>query len=151
MIKIYWDSHAGVFKKFSIKNYKINCKNISGATISGLPKRESTLNIKNKIIDFLKKEKPDYFVCHLITSLPILISKIINQKTKFILRISGLVNINLLRKYFWILFGHKIFLVTCPTISTLNHIKNKNIWVVKSDARMCPVFEKKLLGKILNG
>jgi len=31
------------------------------------------------------------------------------------------------------------------------NIKNKNIWVVKSDARMCPVFEKKLLGKILNG
>tara|TARA_X000001036_G_scaffold138123_1_gene130933 strand:+ start:1001 stop:2146 length:1146 start_codon:yes stop_codon:yes gene_type:complete len=80
------------------------------------------------LIIFLKKEKPDYFICHLITSLPILISKIINQKTKFILRISGLININLLRKYFWIFIGHKIFLVTCPTISTLNHIKNKNIF-----------------------
>ena len=31
------------------------------------------------------------------------------------------------------------------------NIDNKNIWVLKSDARMCPVFEKKLLGKILNG
>ena len=80
------------------------------------------------LIIFLKKEKPNYFICHLITSLPILISKIINQKTKFILRISGLININLLRKYFWIFIGHKIFLVTCPTISTLNNIKNKNIF-----------------------
>ncbi len=80
------------------------------------------------LIIYLKRKKPDYFICHLITSLPILISKIISQNTKFILRISGLVNINFPRRWFWNYFGDKIFVITCPTVSTLNHIKKLNVF-----------------------
>jgi len=43
------------------------------------------------------------------------------------------------------------YLITEKDSVKCTNIKNKNIWVLKSDARMCPVFEKKLLGKILNG
>ena len=80
------------------------------------------------LIHFLKKKKIEYIICHLITSLPLFISKIINTKTKFILRISGLTNLNLVRKFFWIYLGKNLFLVTCPTISTLNEIKNQKLF-----------------------
>jgi len=43
------------------------------------------------------------------------------------------------------------YLITEKDSVKCKNIDNKNIWVLKSDARMCPVFEKKLLGKILNG
>jgi tetraacyldisaccharide 4'-kinase len=43
------------------------------------------------------------------------------------------------------------YLITEKDSVKCTNIKNKNIWVLKSDARMCPVFEKKLLGKILDG
>jgi len=80
------------------------------------------------LIYFLKKKKIEYIICHLITSLPLFISKIINTKTKFILRISGLTNLNLVRKFFWIYLDKNLFLVTCPTISTLNEIKNQKLF-----------------------
>ena len=83
------------------------------------------------LIYFIIKNKPDYFICHLITSLPILISKIIPKKTKFILRISGLPKLNLFRKFYWSCFGNNMFLVTCPTIGTCNEIKNKNLFEQK--------------------
>ena len=51
-IKVYGDSHARIFKHLKIPGYNIICDNISGATISGLPKRISTLQVKNKIIDY---------------------------------------------------------------------------------------------------
>ena len=34
MIKVFGDSHARIFKKIKIENYEINCKSISGASIS---------------------------------------------------------------------------------------------------------------------
>ena len=43
------------------------------------------------------------------------------------------------------------YLITEKDSVKCTNIINKNIWVLKSDTRMCPVFEKKLLGKILNG
>ena len=43
-----------------------------------------------KLLNLINKEKPDYFIIHLITSLPIFLSPFFNKKTKIILRISGL-------------------------------------------------------------
>ena len=43
------------------------------------------------------------------------------------------------------------YLITEKDSVKCGNIENKNIWVLKSDVRMCPIFEKKLLGKILNG
>ena len=41
---------------------------------------------------FIRKTKPDYFIIHLITSLPLFLSNLFELKTKIILRISGYQN-----------------------------------------------------------
>ena len=77
------------------------------------------------LLIFLKSQKPDYLIMHLITSLPILISNLIKTKTKYILRISGLPKYNFLRKVFWKKFSRNIHKVTCPTKDTIKDL-NKN-------------------------
>ena len=67
------------------------------------------------LVKILIKEKPDYLIGHLITSLPILIFNLFNLKSKLILRISGFPKLNNFRKFFWIFFQKKIYKVTCPT------------------------------------
>ena len=80
------------------------------------------------LLFLIKREKPDYFVFHLITSLPIIILNLIKNKTKFILRISGLPKYNIFRKFFWKNLGKNIFKVTCPTIATVNDLKSFKIF-----------------------
>lgn len=77
---------------------------------------------------FLKKNKPDYFIAHLITSLPIFLFKIFNFKTKLILRISGYPKLNFLRKFFWKLCSRNIHLVTCPSLELKNQLNDLNIF-----------------------
>lgn len=77
--------------------------------------------------NLIKKDKPDYLVVHLITSLPLFLLIIFKFQTKFILRISGRPRLNILRKFLWKLSLKKIHMITCPTISTLNYLKNLNI------------------------
>ena len=77
--------------------------------------------------NLIKKDKPDYLVIHLITSLPLFLLLIFNFHTKFILRISGKPRLNILRKFLWKLSLKKIYMVTCPTINTLNYLKSLNI------------------------
>ena len=62
MIKVFGDSHSRIFKKCNILNHVIDCENISGATLAGLPKRISTLDVKNRMIDYLKNNKPDFLI-----------------------------------------------------------------------------------------
>ena len=73
------------------------------------------------------KEKPDFFIMHLITSLPLFLLLIFNFKTKFILRISGLPKLGFFRKILWRISLKKVYCVTCPTNNTLNYIKSLNI------------------------
>lgn len=80
-----------------------------------------------KLKNILMKNNPDYVVIHLITSLPILLFNLFNFKTKCILRISGYPHLNFLRMFFWKNFLNKVDMVTCPTISTYNYIKQLNI------------------------
>ena len=42
----------------------------------------------------MKNKKPDFFIIHLITSLPLILLNLINTKTKMILRISGFPKLN---------------------------------------------------------
>ena len=80
---------------------------------------------------FLKKRKPDYFLVHLISSLPLFLNLIFKFNSKIILRISGMPKMNIYRKFLWNLALKKIFLVTSPTRGThddlnkLLSIKNK--------------------------
>ena len=67
------------------------------------------------LIFFIKKKRPDYFMIHMITSLPLILLNFFNSKTKVILRISGSPKLNFLRKKLWMFSGKKIFIVTCPT------------------------------------
>jgi glycosyltransferase involved in cell wall biosynthesis len=76
----------------------------------------------------IKSKKPDYFIFHLITSLPITILNILKIDTKFILRISGLPKYNGFRKLFWKKLGKKIYRVTCPTIGTMLDLKSNKIF-----------------------
>ena len=76
--------------------------------------------------NILKKNKPDYLIIHLITSLPIVLNSIFKLDTKIILRISGLPKMNFLRKFIWINLGKSLHMITTPTLSTKNYlIKNK--------------------------
>tara|TARA_Y100000591_G_scaffold260097_1_gene232496 strand:- start:736 stop:1866 length:1131 start_codon:yes stop_codon:yes gene_type:complete len=75
----------------------------------------------------LNKNKPDYLIIHLITSLPLILLILFNFKTKFILRISGYPKMNFLRKFLWRTAFKKIYLITCPTNNTLNYIKSLNL------------------------
>ena len=81
-----------------------------------------------KLLKIINKEKPDYLIIHLITSLPIFLSPFFNKKTRIILRLSGLPKLNLMRKIFWKLYSKKIYKITCPTQSTLETIKRSKIF-----------------------
>ena len=72
---------------------------------------------------FIKKKNPDYFICHLITSLPMLLAKLFNFHSKFILRISGLPKFNFFRKFYWRTCGNVFFKITSPTNATINHLQ----------------------------
>ena len=76
----------------------------------------------------LKKEKPNYIIAHLITSLPILLFNFFSFNTKLILRISGYPKLNYLRRKFWQFSSKKISNITCPTVELMNDLKDKNIF-----------------------
>ena len=126
-----------VFKKV-IEEKKINCSN------SPYDKIRKFLPFKGKIksrlsfivifiLSFiplkkiLDKEEPDYLVVQLITSLPMFLILLFDFKTKFILRISGLPRITFFRKILWKLALKKFEYITCPTISTMEYLKDLNI------------------------
>ena len=78
------------------------------------------------LLILLKKEKPDFIILHLITSLPLFLLLLFSFKTKFILRISGYPKLNMLRKKFWQKVSSKLYKITCPTeelLEQLNLIK----------------------------
>lgn len=62
MIKIFGDSHSRVFKKIELQKYKISAEPTSGASLKGLPKSNSKLQLRRKIFTYLKTNKPDYLV-----------------------------------------------------------------------------------------
>ena len=80
------------------------------------------------LFKLLKKEKPDFIIIHLITSLPLILLNFFNFETKFILRISGTPKLNLLRKFFLKLISKKIFKITCPSKDLMDQLKKENIF-----------------------
>ena len=81
-----------------------------------------------KLFNLINKEKPDYIIAHLLTSVPILLKLIIRSNTKIILRISGLPKLNFIRYIFWKFFSKKIYKVTCPTLATYEYLKKVDIF-----------------------
>jgi len=76
-----------------------------------------------KIMRILKKDKPDFIIAHLIISLPLIIMGFLKNKTKLIIRISGLPRLNFVRKLYWSYFSKNVYKVTCPTLATLQKLK----------------------------
>ena len=75
----------------------------------------------------LIKNKPEFLVIHLITSLPLFLLLLFRFETKFILRISGYPQMNFIRKFFWKITLKKIYLITCPTENTFKYIKSLDL------------------------
>ena len=85
----------------------------------------------NPLRKLIIKEKPDFLIAHLIISLPLILFFFFKFDTKLIIRISGTPKLNLFRKFFWKLFSKNVYLVTCPTNSTLQKLKELNIFPKK--------------------
>ena len=80
------------------------------------------------LLKILKKDKPEYFIIHLNTALPLILLYLFNFETKFILRISGKPRLNILRKFLWKIISNKIYKVTTPTTSMANELINNKIF-----------------------
>ena len=113
----------------------------------------------------LKKQKPEYLIVHLITSLPLILFCIYRYQTKLILRISGLPKLNFIRKMIWKLASKKIYKITCPTDDThKDMLKYKflsdklvvlkdpiiNIKNIKTTKKILPKLDDKILNMINN-
>ena len=74
------------------------------------------------LLKFLKREKPDFLVIHLLTIIPLLINFFFKIDTKIILRISGFPKLNFIRKFLWKILVPRVYCITCPTEATKNYI-----------------------------
>jgi glycosyltransferase involved in cell wall biosynthesis len=81
-----------------------------------------------KLHKFLKKEKPEFFIIHLISSIPLSLLLFFNYNTRFILRISGYPKMTLFRKMLWKLCDRKLYKVFCPTNFTKNYMIKSDIF-----------------------
>ena len=106
IINVYgeWDEYINDLKKKNIKvinnKSKIKSEFKDGFLLSRFLYIRIFLNSFFFLKKIISKEKPDFLVIHLITSLPILLFNLFNFKTKLILRISGYPRLNFIRKYF---------------------------------------------------
>ena len=130
-----WNDH-----KNDLKKHKINIIDLTFNYFAYLPKNGYLNSRLSYIIiilfsfiplfKFLSRTKPDFFIAHLITSLPITIFNIFNFNTKLILRISGYPKLNFIRKLFWKKSVNNIFHVTCPSRQLLQKLAKKKIFSI---------------------
>ena len=135
---------VGEWKKYKdeIEVLKINRIEMPGLNLSKFFPIEGF--IKSRLVYFLifffkyrslkkiiKYEKPDYFIIHLISFLPLSLLIFSSFNTKFILRISGLPRLTIIRQILWKLISKKIYLVTCPSEKTKIDLLKKGIFSEK--------------------
>ena len=76
----------------------------------------------------LKKKNYSFFFVHLITSLPIILTRFIKKETKLILNIAGFPKLTLMRSLFWKHFQNRIYKIICPSIETKELFIEKKIF-----------------------
>lgn len=76
----------------------------------------------------LKKKNYNFFFVHLITSLPIILTRFIKKETKLILSIAGFPKLTLMRSLFWKHFQNRIYKIICPSIETKDLLVEKKIF-----------------------
>ena len=128
-----WDRYADYLKDHNVKLINFRLKYFKLLPKEGfIQSRISYLIIFVlsfiPLLQLLKKNKPDFIILHLISSLPLFLLNCFSFKTKFILRISGLPKLTKLRKFFWKLSSNKIFLVTSPTNQLIEELKIQKIF-----------------------
>ena len=126
-----WNEYLKIINENKIKIAKLNLDNFFYETkINGFLKSRY-FQIKIFVLAFypllklIKKNKPDIFILHLLTSLPLFLNFFFNFKSQVILRISGLPKLNIFRYIFWKITLKKVSIITTPTISTKNYLINK--------------------------
>ncbi len=147
-----WDYYKNDLKNKNIKiiesKKKIKTSLKNGFFLSRLLYLRIFLNSFLILKKIIERDKPDFLIAHLITSLPILLFNLFNFKTKLILRISGFPKLNLFRKYFWKFSNHVFFKITTPTKQTYTDIKKLQIFDRKKLQYLPdPVFLKKDISK----
>ena len=115
-----WDNYKSSFNldKVSIYNFKFLRFLKYWNKIGFFKSRLSYLLIfffHFSIIKFNKKQKPDFLIVHLISSLPLTIFYLFNFKTKLILHVAGHPKLNFFRKSIWKISSKRIFKVVCPS------------------------------------
>ena len=128
-----WDEYLDYFKENHVKIINFKYK-----FFKYLPKHGYVQSRFSYIIIFLfcffplikliKSNKPEFFIAHLITSLPLTIMNLLKTDTKFILRISGMPKLNLIRRSFWKIISTKLYMVTSPSIELMNKLVNINLF-----------------------
>lgn len=136
-----WDNYEEIFSKNKISIEKLNLnnffkeKNIRGYLKSRYYQTKIFLLAFLPLLKLLKKNRPDFIILHLVTSLPLFLNMIFNFNTQTILRISGLPKLNFLRLFFWKISLKKINIITSPTNATMCYLKSKlnfkNIYLLR--------------------
>jgi glycosyltransferase involved in cell wall biosynthesis len=80
------------------------------------------------LIKVIKTYKPNFFIAHLITSLPLTVMSLLPLDTKFILRISGMPKLNFIRKSFWKIISTKLHKVTSPSVELMYKLIDLNLF-----------------------
>lgn len=81
-----------------------------------------------QLLKILKKHKPDIFIAHLIVSLPLVLFKIFNFRSKLIIRISGKPKLNIVRQLVWKSCSKNVYKIFCPTNETKKILVDKGIF-----------------------
>ncbi len=128
-----WNSFRSRFKQERIntldlqKRFNFNI-NLHGFFFSRLIYFFTFIISYKKLKNLLVKNQPNFLIVHLLTFIPFAIYLNNKLKTKLILRISGKPRLSFFRFILWKISNKNISLVFCPTIETMNYLKNKNIF-----------------------
>ena len=130
-----WDNYNKIILENNIDVIDLNLKKyfkkkkISGFFFSRYYQIKIFILAFFPLIFLLRKNKPDIFILHLVTSLPLFLNYFFNFKSKIVLRISGLPRLNIFRKLFWKITIKKVDIITTPTVATkvfLKKVLNKD-------------------------
>ena len=80
------------------------------------------------LLNLIKKQKPDFLIVHLISSLPLTIFYLFKFRTKLILHLAGHPKLNFFRKIMWKIFSKKIYKVICPSEELKQIFLDNNIF-----------------------
>jgi len=128
-----WKSEKQIFEKNNVELINLGFNYFSFLPKTGFIKSRISYLIIILIsfiplIMLIKKRKPDYLIIHLITSLPIFLSKFFKSQTRFVLRISGYPKLTIIRQMWWKYFSNYIYFVTSPSKDLVNQLHQKNIF-----------------------